>query len=127
LVWGAVGGFFGRRRDSETSLKQMLASLNSLAVNLLRYSEMRFFSPTYEEERKFRLEMSLSDLKDFRAITDGLKGKLSPADLTRSVDVVRSFAVISEAEGVGFIELNLEPILRSARWAIANIEKASRR
>ena len=118
--------FFGRGRDVETSLKQMLACLNSLAVNLLRYSEMRFFSPTYEEERKLRLEMSLSDLKDFRALTDGLKRKLSPQDLTRSVDVVRSFAIISEAEGVGFVESNLEPILRSARWAIANIEKSSR-
>jgi len=127
LVWWSVGGLFGRRRDTETSLKQMLACLNSLAVNLLRYSDMRFFSPTYEEERKFRLEMSLSDLKDFRAITDEMKGNLSPQDLTRSVDVIRSFAVISEAEGVGFIESNIEPILRSARWAIANIEKASRR
>jgi len=121
-----VARLFGRRRDVETSLKQMLACLNSLAVNILRYGEMRFFSPTYEEERKFRLEMSLSDLKDFRALTDDLKGRLSPQDLTRSVDVVRSFAVISEAEGVGFIESNLEPILRSARWAIANIEKSSR-
>jgi len=124
---GGVASLFGRRRDVETSLKQMRACLNSLAVNLLRYSEMQFFSPTYEEERKLRLEMSLSDLKDFRALTDGLKGRLSPQELTRSVDVVRSFAVISEVEGAGFVESNLEPILRSARWAIANIEKASRR
>ena len=117
--------FFGRR-DVQSSLKQMLACLNSLAVNLLRYSEMRGFTPASDEERKLRLEMSLSDLKDFRALSDGLKGKLSPHELTRSIDVVRSFAVISEIESVDFVKSNLERLLRSARWAIANIEKATR-
>lgn len=118
--------FFGRRGEIRTSLKQMLACLNSLAVNLLRYSEMRGFSFASNEERRLRLEMSLSDLKDFRALADAVKGKLSPHELTRSVDVVRSFAVVSEVEGLDFVESNLERILRSARWAIANIEKATR-
>jgi hypothetical protein len=125
LVWGSVGGLFGRRRDAETSLKQMLACLNSLAVNLLRYSEMRGFTPASDEERRLRLEMVLSDLKDFRALRDGLQGKLSPLVLTRSVDVIRSFAVISEVEGVDFVKSNLERILRSARWAIATLEKSN--
>ena len=118
--------FFGRREHTRSSLKQMLASLNSLAVNLLRYSEMRGFSPSSDEERKLRLEMSLADLKDFRALTEGVEGKLSPPVLTRSIDVVRSFAVIGGVEGADFVESNIERILRSARWAIANIEKASR-
>jgi len=118
--------FFGRRAERRSSLKQMLACLNSLAVNLLRYSEMRGFGPASDDERKLRLEMALSDLKDFRALADGADGKFSPAELTRSIDVVRSFSVISEGEGADFIESNLERILRSARWAIATIEKASR-
>lgn len=118
--------FFGRRSDVRVSLRQMLACLNSLAVNLLRYSEMRSFTPSYDEERKLRLEMTLSDLKEFRVLTDDVKERLSPPELTRSVDVVRSFAVIGDAEGADFVENNLERILRSARWAIANIEKASR-
>jgi len=104
----------------------MRASLNSLVVNLLRYSEMRGFSRASDEERKLRLEMSLSDLGDFRALADGVKGNLSPPELTRSVDIIRSFAVISEVEGVEFVKSNLDRILRSARWAIATIEKASR-
>lgn len=104
----------------------MLASLNSLVVNLLRYSEMRGFSPSSDEERKLRLEMSLSDLKDFRELADSLKGGLSPQELTRSIDMVRSFAVVSEVEGTEFIESNLDRILRSARWAMAILEKASR-
>ncbi|MFQ6053101.1 MAG: hypothetical protein ACE5OO_02570 [Candidatus Bathyarchaeia archaeon] len=118
--------FFGRRDDTRSSLKQMLASLNSLAVNLLRFSEMWGLSPASDEERKLRLEMSLSDLEDFRKLSDSVRGKLSPTELTRSVDIVRSFAVISAVEGTDFIESNLDRILRSARWAIANIEKASR-
>jgi hypothetical protein len=104
----------------------MLASLNSLVVNLLRYSEMLGFSLASDEERKLRLEMSLSDLEDFRALTDGVKGNLSSPELTRSVDIVRSFAVISEVEGAEFVKSNLDRILRSSRWAIVNIEKASR-
>jgi len=118
--------FFGRRGDTRASLRQMLACLNSLAVNLLRYSEMRGFSPASDEERKLRLEMSLSDLKDFRALADSVRGRMSPPEITRSIDVVRSFAVISEVEGTDFLESNLDRILRSTRWAIANIEKASR-
>ena len=118
--------FFSRRDAVQASLKQMLACLNSLAVNLLRYSEMRGFTPASDEERRLRLEMALSDLKDFRALRDGLQGKLSPPELTRPVDVVRSFAVISEVEGVDFVKSNLERILRSARWAIATLEKATR-
>lgn len=118
--------FFGRRGETRTILKQMLACLNSLAVNLLRYSEMRGFSPASGEERRLRLEMSLSDLKDFRGLADSVEGKLSPTALTRSIDIVRSFAVISEVEGVDFVESNLDRILRSTRWAIATIEKASR-
>lgn len=118
--------FFGRRDDTRSSLKQMLASLNSLAVNLLRFSEMGGFSSDSQDERKLRLEMSLSDLEDFRKLSDSVRGKLSPTELTRSVDIVRSFAVISAVEGTDFIESNLDRILRSARWAIANIEKASR-
>jgi len=104
----------------------MLASLNSLVVNLLRYSEMLGFSLASDEERKLRLEMSLSDLEDFRSLTDGVKGNLSSSELTRSVDIVRSFAVISEVEGAEFVKSNLDRILRSSRWAIANVEKASR-
>ena len=118
--------FFGRRGDTRASLRQMLACLNSLAVNLLRYSEMRGFSPASDEERKLRLEMSLSDLKDFRALADSVRERMSPPEITRSIDVVRSFAVISEVEGTDFLESNLDRILRSTRWAIANIEKASR-
>ena len=119
--------FFGRRGNIRADLKQMLACLNSLVVNLLRYSEMRGFSLASEEERKLRLEMSLSDLKDFRQLADDLKEKLSPPDLTRSIDMVRSFAVIGEVEGVEFVQSNIDRILRSSRWAIANIEKDSRR
>lgn len=104
----------------------MLASLNSLVVNLLRYSEMLGFSLASDEERELRLEMSLSDLEDFRALTDSVKGNLSSPELTRSVDIVRSFAVISEVEGAEFVKSNLDRILRSSRWAITNIEKASR-
>ena len=117
--------FFGRRGVIRASLKQMLASLNSLVVNLLRYSEMRGVSPASDDERRLRLEMSLSDLKDFRELTDIVKGKLSPPELIRSVDMVRSFAVIGEVEGADFVKSNLERILRSARWAIASIERAS--
>lgn len=117
--------FFGRRGVIRASLKQMRACLNSLVVNLLRYSEMRGFSPASDEERRLRLEMSLSDLKDFRELTDIVKGKLSPPELIRSVDMVRSFAVISEVEGADFVKSNLERILRSARWAISSIERAS--
>lgn len=117
--------FFSRRGEIRTILKQMLACLNSLAVNLLRYSEMRGFSPASGGERRLRLEMSLSDLKDFRALADSVEGKLSPTALTRSIDIVRSFAVISEVEGVDFVESNLDRILRSTRWAIATIDKAS--
>ena len=117
--------FFGRRGAIRASLKQMLACLNSLVVNLLRYSEMWGFSPASEEERRLRLEMSLSDLKDFRELTDIVKGKLSPPELIRSIDMVRSFAVISEVEGADFVKSNLERILRSARWAISSIERAS--
>ncbi len=87
---------------------------------------MRGFSPASDEERKLRLEMSLSDLKDFRALADSVRGRMSPPEITRSIDVVRSFAVISEVEGTDFLESNLDRILRSTRWAIANIEKASR-
>lgn len=126
MLGGAVFKFFGRRDAVQASLKQMLACLNSLAVNLLRYSEMRGFTPASDEERRLRLEMALSDLKDFRALRDGLQGKLSPPELTRPVDVVRSFAVISEVEGVDFVKSNIERILRSARWAIATLEKANR-
>lgn len=118
--------FFERRRDTKTGLKQMQACLTSLSVNLLRVGEMRGFSPLYDEDRSLRLEMSLSDLKDFRVLSDDFKERLSPPELTRSVDVVRSFAVISEVEGADFVHSNLEPILRCARWAIANIEKACR-
>ena len=117
--------FFGRRGAIRASLKQMLASLNSLVVNLLRYSEMRGFSSASDEERRLRLEMSLSDLRDFRELTDIVKGKLSPPELIRSIDMVRSFAVIGEVEGADFVESNLERILRSARWAISSIERAS--
>jgi hypothetical protein len=126
FIGGGMFRFFERRRDNRTGLKQMLACLTSLSVNLLRIGEMRGFSPLYDEDRNLRLEMSLSDLKDFRVLSDGLKEGLSPPELTRSVDVVRSFAVISEVEGADFVHSNLEPILRCARWAIANIEKACR-
>jgi hypothetical protein len=126
FIGGGMFRFFDRRRYTRTGLKQMLSCLTSLSVNLLRYGEMRGFSPLYNEDRSLRLEMSLSDLKDFRVLSDGLKERLSPPELTRSVDVVRSFAVISEVEGADFVDSNVEPILRCARWAIANIEKACR-
>jgi len=123
---GTLLGFLGRRREVRTNLKQMLACLNSLTVNLLRFSEMRDFIPKAEDERELRLEMSLSDLKDFRELADILSGRLSPPELTRSVDVVRSFAVVSEVEGTDFVESNLDRILRSTRWAIVTIEKVCR-
>jgi len=123
---GTLLGFLGRRREVRANLKQMLACLNSLAVNLLRFSEMRDFIPKAEDERELRLEMSLSDLKDFRELADILSGRLSPPELTRSVDVVRSFAVVSEVEGTDFVESNLDRILRSTRWAIVTIEKVCR-
>lgn len=117
---------FGRRGDIRVSLRQMLTCLNSLTVNLLRYSEMRGFSPPSDEERKLRLDMALSDLRDYKALMDNIKNKLSSPELSNAIDIVRSFAVISEVEGAEFITTNLEGILRSARWAISNIEKARR-
>ncbi len=118
--------FFKRRQDQTPVLRQMTASLNSLAVNLILYSDMRGVDKESEEEKGLRLDMSLSDLKDFRSLMDGVDGELSPAELRRSLDMMRSFAVISELEGTDFLVTNLERILRSARWAIANIEKVSR-
>jgi len=118
--------FFKGRQDQTPVLRQMTASLNSLAVNLILYSDMRGVDKDSEEERGLRLDMSLSDLKDFRSLMDGVDGDLSPAELRRSLDLMRSFAVISELEGTDFLVTNLERILRSARWAIANIEKVSR-
>ena len=117
---------FGRRGDIRVSLRQMLTCLNSLTVNLLRYNEMRGFSPPTDEERKLRLDMALSDLRDYKSLMDNIKHKLSSPELSNAIDVVRSFAVISEVEGADFVITNLEGIVRSARWAIANIEKARR-
>jgi len=125
LGGGATLRFFGRRDETRASLKQMLACLHSVVVNLLRYSEMRGFSQASDEERELRMEMSLSDLRDFRELTDGVGGNLSPPELTRSIDVVRSFAVISEVEGADFVRPNIDGIIRSSRWAISNIEKHS--
>lgn len=122
---GATLRFFGRRDDTRASLKHMLACLHSIVVNLLRYSEMRGFSQTSNDERELRMEMSLSDLRDFRGLSDEVRVSLSPPELTRSIDVIRSFAVISEVEGADFVRSNIDGIIRSSRWAISNIEKYS--
>ncbi|MFB0543766.1 MAG: hypothetical protein ACETVR_03195 [Candidatus Bathyarchaeia archaeon] len=113
-----------RRRKREISLREIRASLNSLCVNLLRYSEMRRFRLASEEDLRFRLEMSLSDLKDIRALTENL-GEENPLskELSQPLEVIRAYAIVSEAEGWPFIEENYERILRSARWCLSEVDK----
>lgn len=113
-----------RRRKREISLREIRASLNSLCVNLVRYSEMRRFWLASEEDLRLRLEMSLSDLKDIRALTKGLDNE-NPfsKELKQPLEFIRAYAIVSEAEGSSFIEENYERILRSARWCLSEVEK----
>lgn len=101
----------------------MHASLNSLVVNIVRYSEIESFGFEYDEERRLRLEMSLADLRSFRKLIDGLEGEMPPKGLCQALDVMRSYAVIGEVEGLDFLVGNLEPISRSARWGLALLDK----
>ena len=113
-----------RRRKREINLREIRASLNSLCVNLIRYSEMRRFRLASEEDLRFRLEMSLSDLKDVRALTEDLDNE-NPfsKELKHPLEVIRAYAIVSEAEGSSFLKENYERILRSARWCLSEVEK----
>ena len=114
---------FGRKRKG-ISLREVRAGVNSLCVNLIRYSEVKRLRLASEEDLRFRLEMSLSDLKDLRALTEDLDERNPyPRELIHSLEVIRAYSIVSEAEGVSFIEENYERILRSARWCLSEIEK----
>ncbi|MCD6264338.1 hypothetical protein J7L60_08070 [Candidatus Bathyarchaeota archaeon] len=114
---------FGRQRK-RLSLKEIRAGLNSLCVNLIRYSEMRRLRLASEEELNLRLEMSLSDLKDLKALTEDLgNDNPYPETLIHSLQVIRAYAIVAGVEGEPFIEENYERILRSARWCLSEIEK----
>jgi len=114
---------FGRRQDPSVSFKEMHGSLNSLVGNIVRYSEIESFGSEYDEERRLRLEVSLADLRSFRKLIDGLEGEMPSAGLCQALDVMRPYAVIGEAKAPDFLVCNLEPILRSARWGLALLDK----
>ncbi len=114
---------FGRRQDPSASFKGMHVSLNSLVVNIVRYSEIESFGSEYDEERRLWLMMSLADLRSFRKLIDGLEGEMPSEGLCQVLDVMRSYAVVGEVEGLDFLVGNLETILRSARWGLALRDK----
>jgi hypothetical protein len=116
---------FGRRQDPSACFKEIHASLNSLVVNIVYYSEIESFGSEYDEERRLRLMMSLADLRSLRKLIDDLEGEMPSEGLYQALDLMRSYAVVGEVESLDFLVGNLEPILRSARWGLALLDKDS--
>ena len=109
-----------------TRLREMLLTLNSLSMNLTRYSEVKGREPNAGKEPDLRLSMSLSDLKDFQRRLEGLKEGSLPPLAARALNVMSSYAVIASIEGLDFVSTNLDAIARSTRWAISSLEQAVR-
>jgi len=119
-------GFFSKKQEDVTRLREMLLTLNSLSMNLTRYSEVKGREPNAGKEPDLRLSMSLSDLRDFQRRLEGLNEGSLPPVVARALNVMSSYAVIASVEGLGFVSTNLDAIARSTRWAISSLEQAVR-
>lgn len=121
-----MGGIFSKKQEDMTRLREMLLTLNSLSMNLTRYSEVKGREPNAGKEPDLRLSMSLSDLRDFQRRLEGLNEGSLPPVVARALNVMNSYAVIASVEGLGFVSTNLDAITRSTRWAISSLEQAVR-
>lgn len=121
-----MGGIFSKKQEDLTRLREMLLTLNSLSMNLTRYSEVKGREPNAGKEPDLRLSMSLSDLRDFQRRLEGLNEGSLPPVVARALNVMNSYAVIASVEGLGFVSTNLDAITRSTRWAISSLEQAVR-
>ena len=116
-----------RRRNEEVSafLSEVRASVKVVAVNLIRIQELKSRFGPYEEELKSRLDMAVSELRSLKELIG--RGNPSLKDLGRdtynSIKLMEAYSIISESEGVEFIEENIERILRAARWCDGSISK----
>lgn len=122
--------FFRRDQTDRISifLSEVRACIKIIAVTLIRLNELKSRFGTYEEEMKSQLDMAVSELRSLRELI--VKQNFVPSNLGEEVyDAIRlieAYSIISENEGIDFIEKNAERILRAVRVCDGRISKALR-
>ena len=117
-----------RRSQNErisTFLSEVRASVKVVTINLLRIMELksRFGS---EDELKLRLDATVSELRNLKAILEKQNLKLKELDdeAYEAIRLMEAYSIISEREGTAFIDENAERVLRAARWCDGSISRA---
>jgi len=115
-------------RDEAVSafLSEVRSNVRLIATSLTRISELKSRFGLYEEELKSQLEITVSELKNLRELLEERKTILNglDGDSYNAVKVMEAYSIISESEGVSFVDENADRILRAARWCDGSLTKA---
>lgn len=115
-------------RDEAVSafLSEVRSNVRLIATSLTRISELKSRFGLYEEELKSQLEITVSELKNLRELLEERKTILNglDGDSYNAVKVMEAYSIISDSEGVSFVDENADRILRAARWCDGSLTKA---
>jgi len=115
-------------RDEAVSafLSEVRSNVRLIATSLTRIKELKSRFGLYEEELKSQLDITVSELRSLRELLEEEEIKLNglDGDAYNAVRVIEAYSIISDSEGVTFVDENADRILRAARWCDGILTKA---
>jgi len=115
-------------RDEAVSafLSEVRSNVRLIAISLTRIKELKSRFGLYEEELKSQLDITVSELRSLRELLEEEEIKLNglDGDAYNAVRVIEAYSIISDSEGVTFVDENADRILRAARWCDGILTKA---